>query len=509
MRKPFSCVLLLILFFCAKGSFAQLPVLPVIRDSIYSDILKEVRTIEIVLPEHYSSPAGEKPGVIYVIDGEWNTGIVSNFNQFLNIQFTPPNIVVGIDAVPKGKENMRFRDLTPTKDNNPAFSQTGGADLFLSFIKNELMPYINKKYTNNGRNTIFGASLGGLFGMYALLKEPNLFNSCLLADPSLFWDHYMMQKLAAEKLNSLGDRDRVLFITGREGNPFKGMGIVGMDSVLRINAPKKLHWKSLAYNDETHNSMIFRTMYDGLKFIYQGYYASKSMGFYPSHGYLLKDKPINVHCFTDDFSDLRYTTNGAVPDSTSRVLPDNPISIMAPATFTVRSFCTQPVFEKSISGKFELTEPFKPVANRWGAPGGLNFSYFSSVDSLADFKKLKPVTTGIADSAFTLNNSPLNENFTCVLEGYLEVKKDGYYFFSIDSDGGLRFSIGGHLVIGPGQNSGRSIIVPLLKGFYPVQLAYFHHQGEKVLKFSCQGPENLDRYNVSPVPLALLYHSVR
>lgn len=331
MKQPIYRILLLILLFSAGKAYAQLPVLPIIRDSIYSDILREERTLEIVLPFHYSAQEASKTGVIYVTDGEWNTGIVSSYNQFLNIQFIPANIVVGIDAVPKGKDNMRFRDMTPTKD--PSFAETGGADKFLAFIKNELMPYINKKYSNNGDNTFFGASLGGLFGAYALLQSPETFNSYLLADPSLFWNNYMIQKMAAAKVSAFKGMSKTVLITGRAGKPFHGMGIYGLDSVMRSVPLENLHWKSLAYDDETHNSMIFRTMYDGLKFIYGGYFASNNLGFHPSNGYLLKDKPIRLYCFSDGFSDIRYTTDGTLPIKTSALLPDGPVSVSAGMLF--------------------------------------------------------------------------------------------------------------------------------------------------------------------------------
>lgn len=182
MRKNFILLLVLAPVLTGTAS-AQSTGLPVIHDSIYSNILKEMRTLEIVLPDNYHPDQAAKTCVLYVTNGEWNTNIASDIQQFLEIRFIPHHIIVGIDDAPKGKGNLRFRDLTPS---HPAGGEgsAGGGEAFLGFITKELMPYINKKYANNNKNILFGASLGGLFGIYALLKEPNSFMAYLLADPS-------------------------------------------------------------------------------------------------------------------------------------------------------------------------------------------------------------------------------------------------------------------------------------------------------------------------------------
>ena len=145
------------------NSFGQLANLPMLHDSVYSEILKEERGFHVVLPAKYDPQSPEKYETIYVMDAEWSTRIASNIYEFLSIDFMPQSIVIGVNNTPSGKENMRERDFTPTRpDGNP---NAGGADKFLSFIKNELVPYINRKYKSSGVNTYCGSSLGGLFGM--------------------------------------------------------------------------------------------------------------------------------------------------------------------------------------------------------------------------------------------------------------------------------------------------------------------------------------------------------
>ena len=86
-------LLTLPLLFTVHLIYAQLPDLPIKNDSLYSEILKEGRRLEIVLPDGYNAQTPEKYDVLYITDGEWNTRIVSNIRQFLNIQFIPENII--------------------------------------------------------------------------------------------------------------------------------------------------------------------------------------------------------------------------------------------------------------------------------------------------------------------------------------------------------------------------------------------------------------------------------
>ena len=61
-------------------------------------------------------------------------------------------------------------------------------DEFLAFLRDDLMPWIAANYTvDAGDTTYFGHSLGGLFGVYALLQDPTTFRRYALGSPSLWW----------------------------------------------------------------------------------------------------------------------------------------------------------------------------------------------------------------------------------------------------------------------------------------------------------------------------------
>src|ERR1035437_1715044 len=196
---------------------------PRITDSIYSEVLHETRTFRVVMPEISKSDSNARYDVLYLLDGNWNTGMINEIQGHMHRwEFTPSLIIVGIDNKIINNVNQRDRDLTPTHLKGSSIA--GGGPKFLSFLKEELVPYINKTYPTNGNNTLLGHSYGGLFAMYAFLSEPVLFKSCIAEDPSFWWDNGYIPKLVAEKLPSIKGA-RSVFITGRVGLPYHEMGI--------------------------------------------------------------------------------------------------------------------------------------------------------------------------------------------------------------------------------------------------------------------------------------------
>src|SRR5690606_6635532 len=139
-----------------------------VSDSLFSKVLNEQRKLQVVFPEGYDANSTDKYDVIYVVDGEWNTDMVSQIHEYTaHWKFMPKNIIVGVENIYLDGVNHRDRDFTPT--HNDVQSLSGKAANFLKFLKDELIPYINKSYPVTGENTLFGHSHGGTFTIYALL----------------------------------------------------------------------------------------------------------------------------------------------------------------------------------------------------------------------------------------------------------------------------------------------------------------------------------------------------
>jgi predicted alpha/beta superfamily hydrolase len=506
MKKTIYCLIpALILALNTYFSVSTAQGLIEVKDSIYSDILQEQRMLKVFVPEIWKPGSDEKYEVIYLTDGEWVSEIfpfIYRFNRDEN--YIPQLILVAIPNTYIDKVNQRDRDFLPVHVGDNAIS--GGADKFLSFLKTELIPYIDKTYPTNGTNSLYGHSYGGLFSMYAFLAEPELFDCCFATDPSFWWNNDFAIKLAAEKLGSM-KAERHLWIAGIEST-FKNMGIGRMDSVLKLKAPENLYWKIGLFPNESHNSVRLKAIYDGLKFSYAGYPGTPAQ-FHPMNGILLKDKPTMIF-IAGTYPDLRYTVDGTEPTNTSPQA-EQMFTITGPAQLSIKSFIPGAKYGATAKGNFELGEvmPSLPKIKK-AAPGGLKYSYYEgSWDSLPDFSKLKPVATGVFDTTFNFKKLSRNVNFACLFEGYLEVVKDGYYIFGINSDDGAKLYLGGKLVLdNDGLHDGsatKSFVLPLQKGFYPVRLEYFQKEGGSSINLVYLVPETTP-VNPIMIPFKLLYH---
>lgn len=75
-------------------------------------------------------------------------------------------------------------------------SAFGGAEAFLSFLVDELLPAIRERApeASSDRMILHGFSLGGLFTAYALLARPQAFETVSSISPSLWWNDFAVLK---------------------------------------------------------------------------------------------------------------------------------------------------------------------------------------------------------------------------------------------------------------------------------------------------------------------------
>tara|TARA_R110000868_G_scaffold186300_2_gene428709 strand:- start:1222 stop:2091 length:870 start_codon:yes stop_codon:yes gene_type:complete len=143
------------------------------------------------LPEEYSKNNNIKYPVIYFTDAMWHIEILSGSTEYI----VQEAILVGISWEKKlkgeliGTHASRFRDYSITKSSNSehqAKYQLGQASNHLNFIRNDVIKYVEKNYRTDFNNrSYFGYSMGGKFGAYILVKQPDTFKNYILGSPSL------------------------------------------------------------------------------------------------------------------------------------------------------------------------------------------------------------------------------------------------------------------------------------------------------------------------------------
>ena len=157
---------------------------------IHSSIVNQDYDLYINLPRFFDDSTKTFP-IIYLLDAQWDFPLLNGiYGEQYYDGFLPEAIIVGITwgGINPNPDILRRRDFTPSKEgNNPV---GGGAEKFLSFIKKELIPFIDSTFrTKPGDRTLMGSSLGGLFTLYAMFNETELFNNYILTSPAIGWSN--------------------------------------------------------------------------------------------------------------------------------------------------------------------------------------------------------------------------------------------------------------------------------------------------------------------------------
>ena len=171
-------------------------------DEFRSAILKETRILNVYLPPGYKDSDDVRYPVIYLLDGSADedfihiVGIVQ-YNNLSWVNRVPKSIVVGIANVNRRRD---FTFPTRVETDRQKLGLTGGSERFISFVENELQPYVEKRYKTTASKTIIGQSLGGLLATEVLLKKPHLFDKYIIISPSLWWDNGSLLELRQPKI---------------------------------------------------------------------------------------------------------------------------------------------------------------------------------------------------------------------------------------------------------------------------------------------------------------------
>ena len=186
MKKLLFILLILFLASCKKDVFS-----PALTEefSILSTSNGAKYIIKVALPQNFN-PETQKYAAIYVLDGEEIFDFVAESCNRISGDFGAPNVLV----VSIGYGNDRSFDYTPSKANEGG----GGAEKFMLFIKNELIPEMENEYaadTLRTNRTILGHSFGGLCGAYAFTNYNIVFANYIILSPSLWYDNEIILKL--------------------------------------------------------------------------------------------------------------------------------------------------------------------------------------------------------------------------------------------------------------------------------------------------------------------------
>ena len=219
--------------------------------TLASTVLGEVRRINVYAPPGYAASRDLRLPVLYMPDG----GMAEDFLHVAGlIQVSAGNgtmrpfLLVGIE------NTQRRRDMTgPTEnaEDRKIAPRVGGSTAFRTFIRSELMPQIKARYRTTAETAIVGESLAGLFVVETLLREPDLFDTYIAFDPSLWWNDRKLLDGALDLLRARPPSGKTLYLAS-SGEAGLADGARQLAGVLEKGAFARLTWHYEPMPEEKH-----------------------------------------------------------------------------------------------------------------------------------------------------------------------------------------------------------------------------------------------------------------
>jgi uncharacterized protein len=266
MNKITSNLILVLVCFFHLSVFASVKFGKIEENTIDSQILGEGRELIVYLPAGYEDSKQKFP-VLYVTDGDIQGSHTAGTLDFLaKFDLAPSMIVIGI-VNPRNKRN---EELTLTVKKEAQLDRLAGADRFLAFIEEEVIPLVKSRYRTLDYQALSGTSHGGQFAVNALIKRPNLFNGVIAISPSLYWNNNQLLDLTEEALKK-GTLNGRLFISIANEEPTMTEPFQKLVELTKKYPSTNLNISIKKFSDETHDSTTLLGQYHGIKHLFLGW----------------------------------------------------------------------------------------------------------------------------------------------------------------------------------------------------------------------------------------------
>ncbi len=171
-----------------QGKIAPLSYLPALDGDYFRVESKAVgRAFHIFasLPQSYDTNGDSTYPIVYVLDGDSLFPIIAPTHLFLNIDYDLPEaVIVGI-AYGSFDPSINRRGYDFTVPSPEANASQGGAPTFHSFLVDELIPLVERRYrVDPSRRVLFGQSRGGGMVLYSAFTDPDAFWGRIASNPT-------------------------------------------------------------------------------------------------------------------------------------------------------------------------------------------------------------------------------------------------------------------------------------------------------------------------------------
>jgi len=178
--------------------------------AFHSESTKDDYVIQIKKPKDFNESTAYT--IVYVADGSIGTG-----KYILGVDSSwaatiPQNCIIVTIGHTGNWEQKRRKDFIPSDAGGYKDENFGHADRFYSFLKSELVPFVDKKFPYSKNRVFIGHSFSGLFCLYAALKNEQLFTQYFAISPSAWANDRELLKIEKQFIEKHDDFNTSIYI---------------------------------------------------------------------------------------------------------------------------------------------------------------------------------------------------------------------------------------------------------------------------------------------------------
>ena len=236
--------------FVERTNAAEDDTLHIQTKTIPSSALATTMHYQVFLPASYDQATTPYP-VLYVLDGQWHFINAIAIQQSLRLPDAMPEmIVVGVTS----QEPIR-RDW---------FGEQ--ASEFSAFIEKELVPVIDNTYRTNSNNILFGWEMGAFYASDQMAQADSPFNGYILSNGGEIDPSRLIQRKKQGEIP-----DTYIFIANSDKDIYTVDYSDQLADHLTAYPIESWQWTYQKFNQETHESLPYIALYEGLKFYYHNF----------------------------------------------------------------------------------------------------------------------------------------------------------------------------------------------------------------------------------------------
>lgn len=284
-----NTILLAILILCSEKSKGQnlypTPIREIKIYSIKSSFNHKTYELCVSLPKNYSEQDTLHYPVLYVLDGKFSFNGMGSIRDVLDLgKEIKDIIIVSIeDSCTTDADWLASRNNDFTPSSMPQVDtltsktmkipegklKSGGAELFLNTLQNDMIPFIEKYYKTTNDRGLSGHSLGGLFAGYCLLKKPDLFKRYGINSPSFWWNNSEMVRIENDYASHHSELTaKVFFSVGGSEDANMLASFNAFTNSIKSHQYKGLFMTVKIFDGETHLSVVPACSSRTLKVLY-------------------------------------------------------------------------------------------------------------------------------------------------------------------------------------------------------------------------------------------------